>query len=1090
MSGNHSRYSHQRARRYAQLNMLQGAMVTDADQNEAQAINQRHDTILGGVTVGSGVPATGGILRYRTQSGPPDLISAAGLVEGLVLAQGVWGELRLTPGTSLPANPSFQLVTQQSDFRLSPAAPASGRFAAVADVWDRHVGLPEDHRLVDPAFLGAETAVRKERVTQIKFVPVSAGASAGLREAVEGASGLPTQGGLRLVDAALRTQSTLEDPCDPCATVLAEEDRVTDDALFRIEVHASPYDRPDLGAGGAHCASPETGATPESRVMLKYARDNAAIEIAAEQRALLLNDSLFATSVFELYGLESEQQMGLAAHVPVPRQGSLMNLAGLAALTDAQAAGKIVRVWDGAASIDLRVPNLAPQPVGAAGLGGSIERTNWVLKLSVLDLDLEFHAELAGSLPFILPGDAWCVDIREYAPPDEALSFEARPVEITHRYAYLGEVLNGAFLAETASSDFRSRRFPALTTLEAQEMRWSNHHHTDVHTNTVQGAIDLLFSRNTEEECLCTYCIDPERDLAEQLEKLAEVVQKTGIFGTDAFRSLLICFPRGHFELVTEVTFTGLAQITLRGAGRLASEVVFDKGARLVFTDCSEVCLHDLGFSERRAKGDAPLSIEEAQDVTISACRFDSVALTLADSTEVPVPFVHVLPAETNVTGTVTVRDSDFAVLENRLGLKVSGRSRRIVRDCRFEGAEPQTTSRSTERSVRLIDRIRALIRPMGFRDDIARGQVQLAQGSDLVLDFGEVPQKLRRPLLSFLREGMTLFDLKIPRTIAEFETLRQTLSEAAGWVSRPPGKGGAADSGKFTVVRSMRSRFGGGNTPEVDDSAGTTPGPLPIERVPAGIAPAISADGSKIAAWKEAFDKLNRAVVTETVTENVYCRNFGIWMTGDEVCDTQITGNRFRWVHSAIVVKHQPVDQKSPYLLPASRTVLRDNLIERAAVQGATRAVVKDFVASAAICCHNAGYLQVAGNTIQQPIDDVAMADDYLGYLAGSLSSEHDGFAAISVTGSIGPVAHFTANDATWFRHCLFMHGEARTQTRPAEPGRRPNMWTFRENTVLPCADNVRPLHFEPDYQTIDRHGYVRLAQEETDWNHPAFKF
>ena len=36
MSGNHSRYSHQRSKLYSAVSLLQGSMVTDADQREAQ----------------------------------------------------------------------------------------------------------------------------------------------------------------------------------------------------------------------------------------------------------------------------------------------------------------------------------------------------------------------------------------------------------------------------------------------------------------------------------------------------------------------------------------------------------------------------------------------------------------------------------------------------------------------------------------------------------------------------------------------------------------------------------------------------------------------------------------------------------------------------------------------------------------------------------------------------------------------------------------------------------------------------------------------------------------------------------------------
>ena len=45
MSGNFSRYSHQRDKLYSEVSLLQGAMVTDSDQLEAQMVAARTSRI-------------------------------------------------------------------------------------------------------------------------------------------------------------------------------------------------------------------------------------------------------------------------------------------------------------------------------------------------------------------------------------------------------------------------------------------------------------------------------------------------------------------------------------------------------------------------------------------------------------------------------------------------------------------------------------------------------------------------------------------------------------------------------------------------------------------------------------------------------------------------------------------------------------------------------------------------------------------------------------------------------------------------------------------------------------------------------------
>ncbi len=1095
MSGNFSRYSHQPDRRYTRVDPYQGAMASDADLIEAADIARRTDETLGDLAIGSGVPQVDGILSYATTPGPPDIIRVAQVIPGRVLADGRWGVLRLRTGTTLGTG-ALDIITRQADFLLSPAAPTAGDFLVCADLFDIHVGPAGDNRLTDPAFLGAETAGRHERLTQVKLIPVTALPATGAAAAVE--KGLPRHGDLRLAAVALAATVVTADPCDPCAALVDTDDGPSGNDHVRVEIHSSPYDRATIGAGGVTCLSPETGSGATGRVMLKFSRDNASVEIPAEGRALLINDSAYATAVFELSGPENEQQLGLAAHTPVARAGRLMNLAGLSALTNAESAGRIIRIWDGACSIDLRQPTLAPQPVGTLGITGTVTRgATWELRFRLLDLDLRFAASPgAGQVPFLLPGDAWSIDIREYAASTaDQIAFRPDPVETHHAYTFLGRWTGGAFAAETAATDMRSRRFPPLTRLDAQSVGWSNHHHPAIATNTVQGAIDLLFARPTGGSCLCTVCLDPGFPLEDQINDLEGKLPPEG--GR-------ICIPAGTYQLSGQAILSKRAEIILDGAG--AGLVTIESGSdgALDIDECGRVTLQGLTFAQKDTKGQPPVAISTCNLVTVRDCTFSGPAGPDPEPAP-PLPLLAIRSnRSSNDLSPVTVSDCVFFVQAHRVGLRIDGGSRRSVTGCQFTGTPPKRQGKNPViGSFTVSSRMER--RPADFVEDDTRGLFAINGNPDFVLNLSAVPTAARPSVAKWLRRAPEVLGLKSPQSPEDWRETETTLTRVAETIL-----GKARPGGRVSRVRDAEVRRAPSGT------IGLTPGPgtgipphdatdIPIfdgeVNLPDPTRPElidIEINGNIIQLEpdriKDLFDTLDDFEVQANGW--LYQRNFGLWTSGDTVCDTLVADNHFRFVHSAIVLRHDGDDPTPGWLLPASKTTVRDNQILRAPIMGPTQSLVdekgKPQGYAAGITIENGGYLTLSHNTVQQLPGSATGAEEYFSYLRdGAQGVDDEGFAAIILRGNLGPVIHVTGNDATYFRFCVIVEGDGRWQDMAVPtPEYRQNVWTFRDNTVLPCVEQesqILPLGFIPGPQTLNRRGFVRLGFDWWDYNHPG---
>lgn len=1066
MSGNFSRYAHQKGKNYSRVSLTQGAPITESDQREGQDVLARLTQENADMAIGSGVPQTGGILTYEVTGGPPDLVSAVGLQPGRVMADGLWAELRGADGFDPAGSAPLSLLSAQHDLLAAGDVPGAGALLLYADIWDRHVGVAEDIRLVDPAFLSMETAIRKQRVAQLKLLDGD-GFQDSDRDLIE--QGLPRFGDLRLMAAELTAQTPADDPCDPCATVVDSQSE-SGNALFRIEIHDSPYDRIVRDGMAAY---PRLVAPADRKMTVKFSRDNAALEVPGSAAQSLIDDPAYAGFVFEIADLAGEQALGLDTLPSVPRGAVLVDLAGLetAAAGDGLD-GRIIRVWDGAAVLDLSVPDLAPSPVGTHNVAGRFEDTGsqWLIDLVILDLSVTLTGMCRGTdAPFILPGDAWVVEIREYADEmGEQVRFDAEPVGICHHYACIGRIQNGAFVAMGAQDDMRSRRFAALTELDAQSVSWSNHHHPDIDTNTVQGAIDLLWARDMPagDDCICTFCINPDGDLTEQLGKIAEALAE----GDPDLRgnSARICFPRGQFVLKTAVAFEGLGHISLHGAGRDATEVILSEGAGLRLIKHDAVTLADLGLASGNSQGVPLVEITDCDRVEIRRCAFG--AGRGPGDTKKVFPLLRI--DLTDATGGAAwVTDNLFVVATGRTGLHLTGGALQHVEGNLMTGPGRPSFQAGVLDVPEIVDLVGYIPRPAGVLPGRDTGIYVVPGADDFAYDLTGFDVSERDAVFGFISETSGILSGDAINTPDRWQRFKDTVTLGAirlegGRADSPADPSGGVTSGRRGGTVTGPPVLGRGRRAmlrQPDLAGGARGGDVavsPIMRhvimdslirpVPDDVVLPVL-DARRHADLRRVYDDL-----IIDVAPSRYRRAFGVISGMGLQGQVAICGNRFDWVHSAIILRgalKQDSDEVMPFVGQAE---IRGNHILRLPIQGRTAAIIGNKTYSGAITCENIGGLSVADNQIRQLIRDQREVKEYVfSYLLTSQTRtpSFEGCAAIVLRGFLGPVMQIIGNEANHVRFCAHVAGRAAWgRTEGESPSFFDTVWTFRRNTTLPA--------------------------------------
>jgi hypothetical protein len=1095
MSGNASRYSHQKGRRFSQLIYAPGAMVTDADQREGMAIGLRNTTTLGGTAIRTGVPKTEGIVAWAEVADPSAHKAMTGIRPGKVVADGHVGEVRARSGATLDGGAGIDLLWKQHDLLDAPElADLGGPYACFVDLWHRHVGAAEDPRLVDPGFLSAETSNRTELMAQLKLAALEGGApaDAALRPRVE--ETLPMHGDFRLTAVAFTSETIEPDVCDPCATVLEDPDQDAGNNLFRLEVHASAFNRADLTDDHAPCLVPG-----DARVALKWSYDNGSVEVPAAQAMTVLDDSAFDTAVFEITTHAGEQMLGLYTEGMSDRLATLHSRSDVEAALAGAPPDAILRVWDGAVSIDTGVGDLDVQPVGTLSAEGSITTgASWTLEISLGGLALTLEATPSGAAPYILPGDAWCVEVREYATDTgETLIWAPEPVEIEHHYAWVGFIANGAWRNED-QPDMRARAFPALTELDALDVRYDNTL-TGAAAWTVHGALDLLFQMppgEAECDCQCTFTVDPDASLADQLNEIAERIRGEGI------ERALICFPAGRFALEEPVAFSDAAAITLRGAGRDLTVIdvlraVENTGIISFFT------VETVNLEEFSIVGNLNVDGEiwglGIHDVSAFSAWRVSMRITVHEGARMQA--MRLMSDRGNdVPARVTVRECVFRIGGNTQALLIwRAASTLLVQDNEFRAIEIETfgAGHVLNASNDFVLNTNVVPRTPARERQIGDGFFMPYPGnSELLLDFTGIAPAAREAAGRYWTVTLRMLNDQGEIAAAEdFADVRRAVStlnaaarivveaEAAELFRSPAGRRdddaivedfpvigaltrgrGGVSSGFIGATTARTGRIAntgailvaGGSRPG-DTGRGDSTADLAALRL-IEVANGHLTSGGTVASFVGAIAPFLR--LPESSDRAHGLPNWGVFAYTRMPIEAAIAGNRFLDLDVAIDLVARPSDSMRLRFAPPVPATIRDNTVLR---RVRTDRVIPDVsgeepnpageglhIGRHPIFVFGYSDMTIENNAITQIKPDDMSAEEFEERFFGSqLPDGMSSFSAISVHGVVGPKLRAIGNAAFAMRHCVYVN---------AEPVRRANfdmaddnVWIFRENSALP---------------------------------------
>lgn len=416
-----SRQTHRPEQHYSGLYQLQGGMVTDADLGEQSDISKQQLTLLGDISIKSGVPDLNGCIFNIL--GDPELQS------GRVVADGVSGEIVLKPATPTGTRSAYG---NQADFLLPPALPTSGTVIFFADVWDRVVSSLEDPLLTDFGLHGADTSVRTRTMTQIKFAPVADKATI-----AAGLGNYPKKG-TATIEAALSLPADTSNGCDPCAEEITADARIGN-TLFRIEVVAV-----------------EGTASQPTQIQLAWSMEN-----AAEQAHTNNLPNGFANktgAIFELFTTTTEQHHGVFAAGQSPQRSHFVVKNDLLAANATD--WPFVRRWDGHTTVNPAVNGNFP--------GGIVNVDNKKVTISadVLAVTIDF------ANAHVVTGDYWLIELREFAPETKRVRIvSVKPLGIIHHYVPLFEFdCSSNKGIQLADADRRRLSFPSLSSIPASHV--------------------------------------------------------------------------------------------------------------------------------------------------------------------------------------------------------------------------------------------------------------------------------------------------------------------------------------------------------------------------------------------------------------------------------------------------------------------------------------------------------------------------------------------------------------------------------------------------------------------------------------------
>jgi hypothetical protein len=173
MSGDYSRETFNRTKKYSGVRMQQGRVQLDADWNEEHDIqNYRTETEAIDVIGQSGAPMKDGGFKIGTTSGGQDLTISA----GRIYAGGLLLELdQPSTYTTQPHFPNPADTTVSSPPAGSPPGSARqlslapGIYLAYLDAWQREITALDDKLIREVALGGPDTTARIQNIWQVKL---------------------------------------------------------------------------------------------------------------------------------------------------------------------------------------------------------------------------------------------------------------------------------------------------------------------------------------------------------------------------------------------------------------------------------------------------------------------------------------------------------------------------------------------------------------------------------------------------------------------------------------------------------------------------------------------------------------------------------------------------------------------------------------------------------------------------------------------------------------------------------------------------------------------------------------------------------
>ncbi len=463
MKGDFSRLTYDRAKRYTAVLQQQGRVLSDADWNEAEAIESGRIEQLGAEVIGpTGAPKTDAGFDITPAGG--DLIIGHGRywVDGIACV-----------------NPADTPYSDQPDFPAAVVPPpeGAGLYVAYLDVWRRHITVLDDPEIREPALGGPDTATRLRTVAQVRLVR--------LGNADVGATCEAT---LPLWHAALdQPRGTLAarlgpvgpDP-SPCELPPGAGFRGLENQLYRVEVHK--------------------GADTLADARFKWSRDNGSVLTDITQ--------FDGTGIF-VEDLGRDDVLGFApgqwAEIVDERSELLAARGQLVQLGTIDPDTRRIEIVDPFTAVPLdRGPRLRRwDQHGSAATADGVAAALLAPANTDMGLVLEDGVEVVLEDGAYREGDYWLIPARTaLGPSTDSLDWPSdagtgdplalEPHGIEHHYAPLAVVnFDGVDFFPADPPDCR-KLFPSLTGIAAADVSFDNAACALDGATTVQDAVDAL----------------------------------------------------------------------------------------------------------------------------------------------------------------------------------------------------------------------------------------------------------------------------------------------------------------------------------------------------------------------------------------------------------------------------------------------------------------------------------------------------------------------------------------------------------------------------------------------------------------------